>query len=279
MGRFSFLGERPSIVHRRRPVSASISSDLKPLDSLRDSLRHLWPRRPLQGTHAGAPPWLTGAVRPSGPAKTSCPTSLINHRGEDRQGFVVPSLEIATDLSGYVGAFMWATARLLTRSPGSRPRPRCDGNNPRSCSHGCSASGLVIGQLMRLRQHRSHPDSSGRRASLERGSAGGIESARHTSSIARVSKAGSASERQTPRISWLHRAGRHSGPWESTPAHVRPDGPSSSRPDARFTFMLNREASQLVFPPRVQRAVASRLASRQRGREAGAARQAEHLAD
>jgi hypothetical protein len=257
------MGERPS--HWTPATTGAgfeFSPILKPLESVRDSVVVVSNLdRPLQGTHAvSTGTWLTGAAPKRTEAEdfianTSLDQIIAAKIGRDT---VFPSLEIATeDLSGYVGAcdVGYSCAYMNTISWKSPTTPMPMETNPRVVFERMfGRPGSAAERMIRLRQNRSILDSvKGDINSLERGLDARdrvrldqyLEHVREIESRIERAEKQTTSELVAPRApigipdSWAEHAtvmfDLMALAFEADLTRV-------------FTFMLNREASQLVFP-------------------------------
>jgi hypothetical protein len=257
------MGERPS--HWTPTTTGAgfeFSPILKPIEPFRDAITVISNMdRPLQGTHAvSTGTWLTGIAPKRTEAEdflagTSLDQIIAGQVGRDT---VFPSIEIGTeDLTGYVGAcdVGYSCAYMNTISWKSPTTPMPLETNPRVVFERMfGRPGTAEERAMRLRQNRSILDSlRGDVASLERG-LGTRDKVRldeylaHVREIeARIQRAErqSASELVLPTApigipdSWEEHAtvmfDLMALAFEADLTRV-------------FSFMLNREASQLVFP-------------------------------
>jgi hypothetical protein len=257
------MGERPSHwTPATTGVGFEFSPILKPLEPLRDSVTVISGLdRPLQGTHAvSTGTWLTGIAPKRTEAEdfiaaTSLDQVIAARIGKDS---VFPSLEIATeDLSGYVGAcdVGYSCAYMNTISWKSPTTPMPMETNPRVVFERMfGRPGSSADRLMRFRQNRSILDSvKGDVASLESG-LGGRDKVRldqyleHLREIeGRIQRA----ERQTTTelVAPTAPVGIPDS-WEEHASVMFDLMALAFEADLTrvFTFMLNREASQLVFP-------------------------------
>jgi uncharacterized protein DUF1552 len=257
------MGERPSHwTPSTTGVGFEFSEILKPIESFRDSVTVISGLdRPLQGTHAvSTGTWLTGSAPKRTEAEdfiagTSLDQIIAGRIGRDT---VFPSLEIATeDFSGYVGAcdvgYSCAYMNTIAWKTPTTPMPM--ETNPRVVFERMfGRPGSLADRLTRLRQNRSILDSvKGDVTSLERGLGlrdrvrldqylehlreieARIERAEHQTTTELVAPAApvgipdSWEEHATVMFDLMALA------FEADLTRV-------------FTFMLNREASQLVFP-------------------------------
>jgi hypothetical protein len=257
------MGERPSHwTPATTGVNFEFSPILKPIESFRDSITVVSNiDRPLQGTHAvSTGTWLTGSAPKRTEAEdfvagTSLDQIIANTIGRDT---VFPSLEIGTeDFTGYVGAcdVGYSCAYMNTISWKTPTTPMPMETNPRVVFERLfGRPGSIEERVTRMRQNRSILDSvTGDVASLERG-LGARDRVRLDQYLEHVR------EIETR----IQRAERQAATEITVPA--APVGiPDSWEEHASvmfdlmavafeadltrvFTFMLNREASQLVFP-------------------------------
>jgi hypothetical protein len=257
------MGERPS--HWTPPTTGAgfeFSPILKPLEPFRDHVNVVSNiDRPLAGTHAvSTGTWLTGAAPKRTEAEdfiagTSLDQIIAGQVGKDT---VFKSLEIATeDQSGYVGAcdVGYSCAYMSTISWKSPTEPMPMETNPRVVFERMfGRPGSPEDRLTRMRQNRSILDSvRGDVASLERGLGARdrvrldqyLDHVREVESRIQRAEKKATTELVLPQApvgipeSW----GEHASvmfdlmalAYEADLTRV-------------FSFMLNREASQLVFP-------------------------------
>src|SRR6476661_7979878 len=257
------MGERPS--HWTPTTTGSnfeFSPILQPLESFRDSLTVVSNvDRPLQGTHAvSSGTWLTGCAPKRTEAEdfiagTSLDQIVAQQIGRDT---VFTSLEIGTeDLTGYVGAcdVGYSCAYMNTISWKSPTTPMPLETNPRVVFERMfGRPGSTEERVARLRQNRSILDSvRGDVSSLERG-LGARDRVRLDQYLDHVREIEGRIQRAEKQAttdvilpaapvgipdSWAEHAGvmfdLMALAWEADLTRV-------------FSFMLNREASQLVFP-------------------------------
>jgi hypothetical protein len=257
------MGERPS--HWTPATTGAgfeFSPILKPIETFRDSITVVSNLdRPLQGTHAvSSGTWLTGSAPKRTEAEdflagTSLDQVIAGRIGGDT---VFPSIEIATeDLTGYVGAcdVGYSCAYMNTISWKTPTSPMPLETNPRVVfERFFGRPGSAEQRLLRMRQNRSILDSvKGDVSALERG-LGARDRVRLDEYLDHVREIESR----------IQRAERQAGTSVTPPA--APIGiPDSWEEHAGvmfelmalafeadltrvFSFMLNREASQLVFP-------------------------------
>ncbi len=257
------MGERPS--HWTPATSGpnfEFSPILKPIEAFRDHITVVSNvDRPLAGTHAvSTGTWLTGCAPKRTEAEdfvagTSLDQLIARRIGGDT---VHPSIEIGTeDFTGYVGAcdVGYSCAYMNTISWKSPTTPMPMETNPRVVFERMfGRPGSVADRVTRMRQNRSILDSvTGDVASLERG-LGTRDRVRLDEYLEHVREIEGR----------IQRAERQAASDISVP--VAPVGiPDSWEEHATvmfdlmavafeadvtrvFTFMLNREASQLVFP-------------------------------
>ncbi len=257
------MGERPS--HWTPATTGAgfeFSPILKPIERFRDAITVVSNLdRPLQGTHAvSTGTWLTGAAPKRTEAEdfvagTSLDQIIAQQIGRDT---VFPSLEICTeDLTGYVGAcdVGYSCAYMNTISWKSPTSPMPLESNPRVVFERLfGRPGSPEERATRLRQNRSILDSvRGDIGSLETG-LGARDKVRLDEYLTHVrelegriqrAETQSATQLVLPRApvgipdSWEEHAGvmfdLMAVAFEADLTRV-------------FSFMLNREASQLVFP-------------------------------
>src|SRR5262245_32743311 len=257
------MGERPSHwTPTTTGVNFEFSPILKPIESFRDSIIVVSNiDRPLQGTHAvSTGTWLTGSAPKRTEAEdfvagTSLDQIIAGQIGGDT---VFPSLQICTeDFTGYVGAcdVGYSCAYMNTISWKTPTTPMPLESNPRVVFERLfGRPGSSEQRLRRLRQNRSILDSvQGDVAALERG-LGTRDKARldeYLDHVREVEGRIQRAEKQTDaRLvapdapigvpeTWEEHAtvmfDLMALAWEADLTRV-------------FSFMLNREASQLVFP-------------------------------
>ena len=257
------MGERPS--HWTPATSGAgfeFSPILKPIKAFRDQIVVVSNvDRPPQGTHAvSTGTWLTGAAPKRTEAEDFVAGKSLDQIIADVIGrdTVFPSLEIGTeDFTGYVGAcdVGYSCAYMNTISWKTATTPMPMETNPRVVFERLfGRPGSAEERVRRLQQNRSILDSvKGDVSSLEKG-LGGRDKARldqyleHVREIEqRIQRAEhqATSELVLPRApvgipdSWEEHAGvmfdLMALAYEADVTRV-------------FSFMLNREASQLVFP-------------------------------
>jgi hypothetical protein len=257
------MGERPS--HWNPPTSGvnfEFSPILKPLESFRDSITVVTNAdRPPAGTHAvSSGTWLTGSAPKRTEAEDFVAGTSLDQiiAGQIAGDTVFPSLEIATeDLTGYVGAcdVGYSCAYMNTISWKTPTTPMPLETNPRVVFERLfGRPGSPEQRLRRMRQNRSILDSvQGDVTALERG-LGTRDKARLDEYLAHIREIEVR----------IQRAERQSA--TSLTAPTAPVGiPETWEEHATvmfelmalaweadltrvFSFMLNREASQLVFP-------------------------------
>jgi len=257
------MGERPSHWNPSTSgVGFEFSPILKPIESFRDSITVVTNTdRPSAGTHAvSSGTWLTGSAPKRTEAEdfvagTSLDQIIASRIGGDT---VFPSLEICTeDLTGYVGAcdVGYSCAYMNTISWKTPTTPMPLESNPRVVFERLfGRPGSPEQRLRRLRQNRSILDSvQGDVTALERGLGtrdkarldqylehvreveGRIQRAEHQTDARLVAPNAPVGVPET----WEEHAtvmfDLMALAWEADLTRV-------------FSFMLNREASQLVFP-------------------------------
>ena len=257
------MGERPSHwTPATRGVGFEFSPILKPIESFRDSITVVsGVDRPTAGTHAvSSGTWLTGSAPKRTEAEdfvagTSLDQIIASTIGGDT---VFPSLEIGTeDLTGYVGAcdVGYSCAYMNTISWKTPTTPMPLETNPRVVFERLfGRPGSPEQRLLRMRQNRSILDSvQGDVTSLERG-LGTRDTARLDEYLQHVREIETRIQRAEQQAqsrpdapaapigipeTWEEHAGvmfdLMALAWEADLTRV-------------FSFMLNREASQLVFP-------------------------------
>jgi len=257
------MGERPS--HWTPKTTGShfeFSPILEPLEPFRDSVTVVSNvDRPLQGTHAvSSGTWLTGSTPKRTEAEdfvagTSLDQIVAQQIGRDT---LFTSLEIGTeDLTGYVGAcdVGYSCAYMNTISWRSPTAPMPLETNPRVVFERMfGRPGSTEERLARMRQNRSILDSvRGDVSSLERGLGARdrvrldqyLDHVREVEGRIQRAETQASTEIVLPTApvgipdSWEEHASvmfdLMALAWEADLTRV-------------FSFMLNREASQLVFP-------------------------------
>jgi hypothetical protein len=257
------MGERPS--HWTPPTTGNgfeFSPILKPLEKFRDYVNVVSNiDRPLQGTHAvSTGTWLTGAAPKRTEAEdfiagTSLDQIIARQIAKDT---VFPSIEIATeDQSGYVGAcdVGYSCAYMSTISWQSPTAPMPMETNPRVVFERMfGRPGSPDDRLLRMRQNRSILDSvRGDVASLEKGLGTRdrvrldqyLEHVREVESRIQRAEKKAATDLEIP----LAPVGIPAT-WEEHATIMFDLMALAYEADLTrvFSFMLNREASQLVFP-------------------------------
>ncbi len=257
------MGERPS--HWNPATTGAdfeFSTILKPLEPFRDAVTVVTNLdRPLQGTHAvSTGTWLTGAAPKRTEAEdfianTSLDQIIANTIGS---GTVFPSIEIGTeDLTGYVGAcdVGYSCAYMNTISWKTPTTPMPLETNPRVVFERLfGRPGSPEERARRMRQNRSILDSlRGDIQSLERG-LGARDRVRldqyldHVREIeARIER---AEQRATTELVLPAAPVGIPDSWEEHAEVMFDLMALAFEADLTrvFSFMLNREASQLVFP-------------------------------
>ena len=257
------MGERPSHwTPATRGVGFEFSPILKPIESFRDSITVVSNiDRPPAGTHAvSSGTWLTGSAPKRTEAEdfvaaTSLDQIIANTIGGDT---VFPSLEIATeDLTGYVGAcdVGYSCAYMNTISWKTPTTPMPLETNPRVVFERLfGRPGSPEDRLRRMRQNRSILDSvQNDVTALERG-LGTRDKARLDEYLAHVREIEGRIQRAERQA-----AARPDAPnapigvpetWEEHASVMFDLMALAWEADLTrvFSFMLNREASQLVFP-------------------------------
>ena len=257
------MGERPS--HWTPPTTGNgfeFSPILKPLEKFRDYVNVVSNiDRPLQGTHAvSTGTWLTGAAPKRTEAEdfiagTSLDQIIARQIAKDT---VFPSLEIATeDQSGYVGAcdVGYSCAYMSTISWQSPTAPMPMETNPRVVFERMfGRPGSPEDRLLRMRQNRSILDSvRGDVASLAKG-VGTRDRVRLDQYLEHVREVESRIQRAEKKATTdleipLAPVGIPDT-WEEHATIMFDLMALAYEADLTrvFSFMLNREASQLVFP-------------------------------
>jgi hypothetical protein len=257
------MGERPSHwTPTTTGVGFEFSPILKPIEAYRDSIIVVSNvDRPLAGTHAvSTGTWLTGSAPKRTEAEdfvagTSLDQVIASQIGRDT---VFPSIEIGTeDFTGYVGAcdvgYSCAYMNSISWKTPTTPMPM--ETNPRAVFERMfGRPGSTEDRVTRMRQNRSILDSvTGDVAALERG-LGARDRVRldqyleHVREIeARIQRA----ERQaTTEITVPVAPIGIPDSWEEHATVMFDLMALAFEADLTrvFSFMLNREASQLVFP-------------------------------
>jgi hypothetical protein len=257
------MGERPS--HWNPTTTGAgfeFSPILKPLEPFRDSVTVITNLdRPLAGTHAvSTGTWLTGAAPKRTEAEdfianTSLDQVIANAIGKDS---VFPSLEIATeDLTGYVGAcdvgYSCAYMNTITWTSPTSPLPM--ETNPRVVFERLfGRPGSQAERMTRLRQNRSILDSvKGDVSALERGlgARDRVRLDQYLEHVREIEGRIQRAEKQTTSELVAPRAPVGiPDSWEEHATVMFDLMALAFEADLTrvFTFMLNREASQLVFP-------------------------------
>ena len=257
------MGERPS--HWTPKTAGSgfeFSPILKPLESFRDSIAVVSNvDRPLQGTHAvSSGTWLTGSAPKRTEAEdfvagTSLDQIIAQQIGRDS---VFPSIEIGTeDLTGYVGAcdVGYSCAYMNTISWKSPTTPMPLETNPRVVFERLfGRPGSTEERVTRMRQNRSILDSvRGDVTSLERG-LGARDRVRLDQYLEHVREIEGRIQRAEKQVTSdvvipTAPVGIPDS-WEEHASVLFDLMALAFEADLTrvFSFMLNREASQLVFP-------------------------------
>jgi hypothetical protein len=257
------MGERPSHwTPSTSGVGFEFSPILKPIERFRDHVTVVSNvDRPLQGTHAvSTGTWLTGSAPKRTEAEdfvagTSLDQILARTIGRDT---VYPSLEIGTeDFTGYVGAcdVGYSCAYMNTISWKSPTAPMPMETNPRVVFERMfGRPGSTEERVRRMQQNRSILDSvTGDVAALERG-LGARDKVRldqyleHVREVeARIQR---AEKQATTEITIPLAPVGIPDSWEEHATVMFDLLALAFEADITrvFTFMLNREASQLVFP-------------------------------
>jgi hypothetical protein len=257
------MGERPS--HWTPSTTGAgfeFSPILKPLERFRDAVTVVSNiDRPLQGTHAvSTGTWLTGAAPKRTEAEdfiagTSLDQMIARQIGRDT---VFPSLEIATeDLSGYVGAcdVGYSCAYMNTISWKSPTVPMPMETNPRVVFERMfGRPGSADDRLLRMRQNRSILDSvRGDVKALERdlGSRDRVRLDQYLEHVREVEgRIQRAEKKATTELTLPDAPIGIPDSWEEHATLMFDMMALAYEADLTrvFSFMLNREASQLVFP-------------------------------
>jgi hypothetical protein len=257
------MGERPS---HWTPATTGrgfeLSPILQPLEPFRDSMIVVSNLdRPLQGTHAvSSGTWLTGCAPKRTEAEdfvagTSLDQFIAQRIGRDT---VFPSIEIGTeDLSGYVGAcdVGYSCAYMNTISWKSPTTPMPLETNPRVVFERMfGRPGSTEQRVVRMRQNRSILDSvRGDVSSLERG-LGSRDRVRLDQYLDHVREIEGriqlAEKRATTDLVLPPAPVGIPDSWEEHAGVMFDLMTLAFEADLTrvFSFMLNREASQLVFP-------------------------------
>ena len=257
------MGERPSHWNPSTSgVGFEFSPILKPIESFRDAITVVTNTdRPPAGTHAvSSATWLTGSAPKRTEAEdfiagTSLDQIIAGRIGGDA---VFPSLEICTeDLTGYVGAcdVGYSCAYMNTISWKSPTTPMPLESNPRVVFERLfGRPGSPEQRQRRLRQNRSILDSvQGDVTALERG-LGTRDKARldeYLEHVREIETRIQRAERQTnSRLTAPNAPIGIPETWEEHATMMFDLMALAWEADLTrvFSFMLNREASQLVFP-------------------------------
>jgi hypothetical protein len=257
------MGERPSHwTPATKGVGFEFSPILKPIEKFRDHVNVVSNLdRPLQGTHAvSTGTFLTG----SQPKRTEA-EDFVNGTSLDQiiarkigQDTVYPSLEIGTeDFTGYVGAcdVGYSCAYMNTLSWKSPTQPIPLETNPRVVFERMfGRPGSLEERVKRMQQNRSILDSvTGDVASLERG-LGGRDRVRLDQYLEHVreieTRIQRAEKQATTELTLPVAPVGIPDSWEEHATVMFDLMALAYEADISrvFTFMLNREASQLVFP-------------------------------
>ena len=257
------MGERPSHwTPTTTGVGFEFSPILKPLEPFRDSVNVITNLdRPLAGTHAvSTGTWLTGAAPKRTEAEDFIANTSLDQIIADRIGrdTVFPSFEIATeDLTGYVGAcdvgYSCAYMNTIVWKSPTSPMPM--ETNPRVVFERMfGRPGSASERMTRLRQNRSILDSvKGDVSALERG-LGARDKVRLDQYLEHVREIeGRIQRAETQTTTELIAPRAPVGipdSWEEHATVMFDLMALAFEADLTrvFTFMLNREASQLVFP-------------------------------
>jgi len=257
------MGERPS--HWTPTATGAgfeFSPILKPLERFRDAITVVSNLdRPLQGTHAvSTGTWLTGTAPKRTEAEdfvagTSLDQVIAQQIGRES---VFPSIEICTeDLTGYVGAcdVGYSCAYMNTISWKSPTTPMPLESNPRVVFERLfGRPGSADERAARLRQNRSILDSvRGDIASLETdlGARDRVRLDQYLEHVREIETRIQRAEQQSATQLVLPRAPVGiPDSWEEHATVMFDLMALAFEADLTrvFSFMLNREASQLVFP-------------------------------
>jgi hypothetical protein len=257
------MGERPS--HWTPATSGpgfEFSPILKPIEPFRESITVISNLdRPTQGTHAvSTGTWLTGCAPKRTEAEdfvagTSLDQIIARQIGVDT---VYPSVEIGTeDFTGYVGAcdVGYSCAYMNTISWKSPTTPMPMETNPRTVFERLfGRPGSVAERVTRMQQNRSILDSvTADVAALERG-LGARDRVRLDEYLEHVreieGRIQRAERKATSEIALPVAPVGIPDAWEEHAGVMFDLMAVAFEADVTrvFTFMLNREASQLVFP-------------------------------
>jgi len=257
------MGERPS---HWTPATTGLNFDfspiLKPIEAFRDQVVVVSNiDRPLQGTHAvSTGTWLTGCAPKRTEAEdfvagTSVDQIIAGKIGGDT---VFPSLEIGTeDFTGYVGAcdVGYSCAYMNTISWKSPTTPMPMETNPRVVFERMfGRPGSTEERVRRMEQNRSILDSvKGDVSSLERG-LGARDKVRldqYLEHVREIEQRIQRAEKQATSVITIPVAPVGiPDSWEEHATVMFDMMALAFEADMTrvFSFMLNREASQLVFP-------------------------------
>ncbi len=257
------MGERPSHwTPATTGVGFEFSPILKPIEAFRDSVVVVSNiDRPLQGTHAvSTGTWLTGSAPKRTEAEdfiagTSIDQMIAQKIGKDT---VFPSLEIATeDQTGYVGAcdVGYSCAYMSTISWKTPTIPMPMETNPRIVFERMfGRPGSAKERVMRMQQNRSILDSvRGDVTDLERGlgARDRVRLDQYLDHVREIEERIQRSEHQaTNELTIPNAPVGIPVSWEEHASVMFDLMALAFEADITrvFTFMLNREASQLVFP-------------------------------
>ena len=257
------MGERPS---HWTPATTGLNFDfspiLKPIEAFRDQVVVVSNiDRPLQGTHAvSTGTWLTGCAPKRTEAEdfvagTSLDQIIAGRIGGDT---VFPSLEIGTeDFTGYVGAcdVGYSCAYMNTISWKSPTTPMPMETNPRVVFERMfGRPGSTEERVRRMEQNRSILDSvKGDVSSLERGlgSRDKVRLDQYLEHVREIEQRIQRAEKQATTVITIPVAPVGiPDSWEEHATVMFDMMALAFEADITrvFSFMLNREASQLVFP-------------------------------
>jgi hypothetical protein len=257
------MGERPS--HWTPATTGAgfeFSPILKPIESFRDSVVVVSNLdRPLAGTHAvSTGTWLTGSAPKRTEAEDFVAGTSLDQiiAGQIGQDTVFPSLEIGTeDFTGYVGAcdvgYSCAYMNSISWKTPTTPMPM--ETNPRVVFERMfGRPGSVEERVRRMQQNRSILDSvKGDVSSLERGlgARDRVRLEQYLEHVREIEGRIQRAERQaTSEITIPVAPVGIPDSWEEHATVMFDLMALAFEADLTrvFSFMLNREASQLVFP-------------------------------
>jgi hypothetical protein len=257
------MGERPS---HWTPATTGVNFDfspiLKPIESFRDHVIVVSNiDRPLAGTHAvSTGTWLTGSAPKRTEAEDFVAGTSLDQilAGKIAGDTVFPSLEIGTeDFTGYVGAcdVGYSCAYMNTISWKSPTTPMPMETNPRVVFERMfGRPGSTEERVRRMEQNRSILDSvKGDVSSLERGlgSRDKVRLDQYLEHVREIEQRIQRAEKQaTTEITIPVAPVGIPDSWEEHATVMFDMMALAFEADMTrvFSFMLNREASQLVFP-------------------------------